>query len=1149
MLNIEEHQYSHLLNETNFSNATLGRAKHYYKTNKVVNFQISALSDQIKSYVKGLGEQLYQQVIAIDWDNGKVSGDCSCSLGSNCKHVAAVLLTVDEESLYSESAHNGRLEFLNRAASEKPELATPVFMDWLGTFNKKMAQQKHSKTKTMNTSASKQQNSTKPSDCMVFVLSAEAGDQQSLNVLLCMSRRLKKGGFGKTKSFNPASKAHMKCLNEADLEILASLQIMNEKTFFNFGGEASFRLTGPSSSKVLAGILRTERGFWEDVSLQPLLLLQPQPLNFKWQVLPNAHQIFGVEVNQQPVSLSFLADIWYLTADLAGMGKAETLVPADLLINLLTAPLLPPGSTKVLSNSIQSVVSDESLLPKPLDEPVLVETPQLQPVIRLNLREMNIPLLLSQQITGDPKKFPDWFYHDRTELLEVATAEIYFDYGTHRVPFSRAYVNPSVSYFEHSNAYVFQRDFNSEKSYLLGLKDFMTIVDGSLSPEGSELADILIIPTLYSHEEFELFSCNIIPQLELSGWRVISDDPHFIQVLSDENLSWYAELDETSDYDFFGYSMGIMLDGEKVNILPVIAQLMRSQPIEVFAELSDDERVHLNLPDGKVLSVPFSRIKPILNILVELYDADFKTTDSIKISKRQAALLYEMEQAFKSARMRWFGGDRLRQLGKQLSEFSEIKTAEVPKSFQAQLRQYQQEGVDWLQFLREYQLGGILADDMGLGKTVQTLAHLNIEYAQGRMVYPSLIIAPTSLMFNWQQEAAKFAPDLNVLVFHGDDRHLQSGEFDQYHLILTTYPLLLRDKDLLLKQSFYFLVLDEAQFIKNNKAKSTQVVQQLNASHRLCLTGTPMENHLGEMWSLFNFLMPGFLGNYKQFTQLFRSPIEKHQDADKQKSLVLRTQPFMLRRQKSDVLIDLPEKTEMTRVVELEGPQRDLYESIRLSMEAKVREAIQKQGLARSHIVILDALLKLRQVCCDPQLLSLASAQKAHGHSAKMDLLMEMLPSLVAEKRKVLIFSQFTKMLAIIEEALKKAGLKSVKLTGSTKDRRKPVKAFQEGDVPIFLISLKAGGTGLNLTAADTVIHYDPWWNPAVENQATDRAHRMGQKKSVFVYKFQAGGTVEETIQLMQDKKSQLMEGLFSETKNSKVQFSAADLQSIFKGL
>jgi SNF2 family DNA or RNA helicase len=490
----------------------------------------------------------------------------------------------------------------------------------------------------------------------------------------------------------------------------------------------------------------------------------------------------------------------------------------------------------------------------------------------------------------------------------------------------------------------------------------------------------------------------------------------------------------------------------------------------------------------------------------------------------------------------------LRQLNEKLRDFRAVRAVAPPTGLQASLRGYQQEGLNWLQFLREYGLAGILADDMGLGKTVQALAHLLEEKNSGRADRPSLVVAPTSLMTNWRQETERFAPALKLLVLHGVERKQYYEKLKDYDLIITSYALLPRDEGILVREKFHLIILDEAQYIKNPKTKYAQIVCQLSARHHLCLTGTPMENHLGELWSQFNFLLPGFLGGEVQFRRVFRTPIEKGADLPRRDLLARRIGPFVLRRRKEDVATELPPKTEIRQNVELAGAQRDLYETIRLAMHARVQDEVRSKGLSRAHIIILDALLKLRQVCCDPRLVKLDAA-RAVAESAKLELLMDLVPEMLAEGRRILLFSQFTSMLALIQEQLAAASIPYVLLTGETSDRATPIQKFQDGQVPLFLISLKAGGTGLNLTAADTVIHYDPWWNPAVETQATDRAHRIGQTKSVFVYKLITVGTVEEKILALQDRKRGLVEGLLDERRKETPALTPEDLQVLFAPL
>jgi SNF2 family DNA or RNA helicase len=643
-----------------------------------------------------------------------------------------------------------------------------------------------------------------------------------------------------------------------------------------------------------------------------------------------------------------------------------------------------------------------------------------------------------------------------------------------------------------------------------------------------------------------VFSTTIVPKLRQAGWHIDFDADYPYQIMDEPIDEWYTSIrEESSEYDWFGLELGITVKGERINLLPVLQTMLKQWRAQSPADAS--ETIYARLPNGHYLPLPSERVKNLLNVLIELYDTgSLSDEQELRLSKLHASRLLELEAAMGAAQLRWIGGDRIREMGRKLAHFSGIQAAEVPKQFLAELRPYQLEGLSWLQFLREYEFGGILADDMGLGKTVQALSHITLEKVSGRMTQPCLVIAPTSLMFNWQMEAKRFSPELKVLLLHGSDRKEQFDSIADYDLILTTYPLIVRDKHILLEQHFYLLILDEAQFIKNAKSQAALVAIQLKATHRLCLTGTPMENHMGELWSLFHFMMPGLLGDQKSFQQRFRTPIEKHENQERRQHLNRRIAPFLLRRTKDKVVQELPEKVEMIRHVELEGGQRDLYETVRMTMQEKIQKEIAKLGLKRSHIIILDALLKLRQICCDPRLLKIKTAKQKVSKSAKLDLLMTLLPELIEEGRRVLLFSQFTEMLGLIEEAIIKAGIPYVTLTGQTKDRATPVKRFQSGEVPLFLISLKAGGTGLNLTAADAVIHYDPWWNPAVENQATDRAHRIGQEKTVFVYKLVVKGTVEEKILDMQHRKKELMDGLFSDKTTSKLALTEQDLKGLF---
>jgi len=471
----------------------------------------------------------------------------------------------------------------------------------------------------------------------------------------------------------------------------------------------------------------------------------------------------------------------------------------------------------------------------------------------------------------------------------------------------------------------------------------------------------------------------------------------------------------------------------------------------------------------------------------------------------------------------------LAELAARLKDFSGIDPIPTAIGLQATLRDYQLAGFHWMQFLARHGLHGILADDMGLGKTLQTLAHILTEKQSGHSRgLPTLVIAPTSVVPNWRAEVLKFTPSLRVLVLNGPDRKKYYRSIPHADIVLTSYALLQRDIDKLAAVPFHMVVLDEAQYIKNPRSKMAQAACKLDARNRLCLSGTPIENHLGELWSLMNFLVPGFLGTEDAFNKRFRTPIEKDGDLERNATLKSRVAPLILRRTKDQVAKELPPKTELVHLIELNTGQKDLYETVRATMNKRVREAIAARGIEQSQIVFLDALLKLRQICCHPKLLPEDYSNDV-VESAKLDFLTELLAVLIEEGRRILLFSQFTTMLALIEAHLVKEKIQYLKLTGASKDRGKLVEDFQNGKAPVFLISLKAGGTGLNLTAADTVIHYDPWWNPAAEAQATDRAYRIGQNNPVFVHKLLCQDTVEERIHKLQQEKGKLAAGILAD--------------------
>ncbi|MEM1030665.1 MAG: DEAD/DEAH box helicase [Myxococcota bacterium] len=639
------------------------------------------------------------------------------------------------------------------------------------------------------------------------------------------------------------------------------------------------------------------------------------------------------------------------------------------------------------------------------------------------------------------------------------------------------------------------------------------------------------------------FGAYALPQLRALGWHVDIDESYPYRVLASET-PWYASLEpDDARPDWFNLELGVTMNGRRMSLLPALLDLIEGQPDEsTLAGLSGASSRFFALPvrsadsagadDTMYLPVPASRIGRVLEVLRDLYEG--RVCDaagaSLSLRREEAGLLVALDEVFARgetdatalgcAPLDWRGQAELRHLGARLHRRPGGDEAPPLPGLKATLRPYQAEGVAWLQHLRALDLGGVLADDMGLGKTLQTIAHLLAEKEAGRLSRPCLVVAPTSLVGGWKREIEKFAPSLSVLLLHGGKRHRNMDRIGDHDVVITTYALLWRDRDVFDEHRFSYVVLDEAQAIKNHRSQAHRAVTRVASDHRLCLTGTPLENHIGELLSLFNFLMPGMLGRPEALRERYRVPIEQGDDA-RLAELQRRVAPFILRRLKCDVAKDLPPKTEIVLPVELAEPQRELYESIRVAAHADVRRLIRKKGLAASTVPVLDALMKLRQVCCDPRLVRVPAARAVEA-SAKLEVLLDLVHNQLADGHRMLIFSQFTSMLALISEALLHAGVGHLTLTGSTQNRQAKVDAFQAGRADVFLISLKAGGTGLTLTGADTVVHYDPWWNPAAQAQATDRAYRIGQTRPVFVYNLIVAGSVEERMLQLQDRKRKL---------------------------
>ena len=835
---------------------------------------------------------------------------------------------------------------------------------------------------------------------------------------------------------------------------------------------ASNVLSGAAGGLALLRMAATGRCFLDDDGDRDQAI-QPGParaLRIDWQrqdggfKLDVAIEGGGLMLDLDPPS--------YLDLDqlLVGLVQCPEGLDASRVLALSRAPLVPKDRAASVARRLALAVPT---LPTPV------------PVERVDVAGPPQPILT---VDFDPR------------VPQFAVAHPRFAYGDQRVdPGGDAILVRD----DELGLVRIERDLGAEEQALAQLEDFSLVRlhgrnDQFVQPGWKQ--DVALRDTWFAWIDQQR------PRLEQAGWQVELVEHQGLTISQADSI--HGEVEE-SDNDWFSLRFDLEFDGWVMPLLPLVSELL-----EHYQPGALPENLYLNAGKGHFVKVPSARIEPVLSTILELFDQ--VDGDSLALPRPDVGRLNDLDGVPIQ------GATSLRKLAAKLRDFSGLDQIKLPTTFKGSLRDYQQQGVNWLQFLRSHGFGGILADDMGLGKTIQTLAHLSVEKRAGRMKNPCLIVAPTSLMSNWQREAARFTPGLKVIVLQGPDRFDRFEQIEKANLVLTTYPLLPRDRDELLARQWHYLILDEAQQIKNPKAQAAQVVRRLDAQHRLCLTGTPMENHLSELWAQFDFLMPGFLGEHQDFRRHYRTPIEQHGDGEKLQRLTCRTAPFMLRRTKDLVAAELPPKTELLRTVALGDKQAMLYESVRLTMEKKVRQSIANRGLARSHIIVLEALLKLRQVCCDPRLLPAGTRGAKAAGSAKLELLFDLLPELIEEGRRVLLFSQFTTMLGLIEKEVGKHGIAYTKLTGQTRKRDAAIERFRSGEVNLFLISLKAGGVGLNLTEADTVIHYDPWWNPAVEHQATDRAHRIGQDKPVFVYKLVAEGTVEERILALQERKQRL---------------------------
>lgn len=703
-------------------------------------------------------------------------------------------------------------------------------------------------------------------------------------------------------------------------------------------------------------------------------------------------------------------------------------------------------------------------------------------------------LTISEYSTSNPKKSTVLFQDSEdVEVLEEEDNDVTFELSFQYAGFSFHYDSfahaSSVHMEKKGNEYFFnkvKRNIETEGQHVRTLKDMgLNIRNGKVQ----------------------------MPKSEAFGWLQGN-----AIALDESGISVRQNTADAKRY-FLGYSSLDISIQEGRDWFDINAKVRFGEFEIPFIQLRNyilNRKKEFLLPSGEIAVIPewwFTKYSEFFSFTESSHDDD----DQLRLRMHHLALVQELKDDNLATAV-------ISRKLENLRNFQQIEPAEAPNHFQGILRPYQKTGYDWLRFLKQYRFGGCLADDMGLGKTVQTLALLQSE-KEGGADRPSILIMPTSLLYNWQLEASKFTPDLRVLLYTGTNREKDTAQFDHYDLILTSYGIIRLDIDLMEDYRFNYVILDESQAIKNPSSIITKAVRRLNSAHRLVLTGTPIENNTLDLWSQMSFVNPGLLGSQTFFRDEFQVPIEKKGDEEKTKRLYNLIKPFILRRLKSQVATDLPEKVESIQYCDMSGEQEKAYEEAKAYYRNLILQSIDSEGMSKSQLVVLQGLTRLRQLANHPVMVD---PEYAHD-SGKFEDVLYKLQTVMSEDHKILIFSQYIKHLDLFRHYLDEKEINYAYLDGATRDRQEQVESFQNDEnIKIFLISLKAGGLGLNLTAADYVFILDPWWNPAIEAQAVDRAHRIGQDRTVFTYKFITKNSVEEKILALQRSKKQLADDLIS---------------------
>ena len=1105
-----------------FDRTTLQRGRDYARGGLVALVE-PLVDGALRGRVSNGRGMTYQQRITLG--RGLIDGICSCPVGHNCKHVAAVMVKWSEQP------------------GSSPGLAAPL-QGWLGRVKASAATPQLPDVRPEDYPADVK-------DRLLYLL-VPHGVRLRVDIY---KGRINAAGTGLNKSIGRYDALHAlrstapaKFIRPADLELLSALaQARLWEASYIHGLPDLLRPKGEAALALIRRLCDTGR-FLHDSAPDAQLTWSDARIEARlgWRMAADGSQRLRFEdASGRPLHLRNLdgATLWIDTGQ-GGIGALDHALRDDVLQLVEGSPEVAPNEVEALGSALPETLAGFKM-----------PRPRTVRQTRRPARQRVARLILGRETAHDGPRYFGTAVH-------LPTLTLRFVYDGQEAEQGGA--DPRMVC--DGEMVTLTRDHHWEAACTTRL-----IEAGALPVEELEThrpgERMMACDFVFADGEMNLhtletsnvrkalhFAFRVVPELRRDGWEIV-ETPKWPYRLSESLASLTVATRTEAGEAFQGndwFSLGFQAEigGKRVDVAPLVAAFL-NQLRDNWDEIPDAEALarHLSeqpvyLDQGKqgYVALDLSPLAPLLHLFLT-HHAEL---GALHPSDAHVARL--AEAALAGSTIRFADNAGILPLARRLQALADASSFPPPRGLTAQLRDYQAYGAAWMGSLLEAGFGAVLADDMGLGKTVQILALLQARREAGAPG-PALLIVPTSLLHSWQTQAAQFTPDLRLLVMHGTGRATLREAALQTDLVLTTYPLLSRDRDWLAAQDWPLAILDEAQTLKNPASQMAKTLRDIPAKGRLALTGTPLENSLQDLWTLVDWVNPGLLGDRRGFQTLFRTPIEKHSDARAQARLNRRLRPFLLRRTKDEVAAELPPKTEILERVDLPKAQQALYETVRSAMDARVREAIGTRGLGAARITVLDALLKLRQVCCDPALVKTEAARSVTD-SAKRARLRELLSELVAERRRVLVFSQFVEMLRLIEADLAEAGISCLSLTGQTERRAEVLDAFARGDAPVFLLSLKAGGVGLTLTEADTVILYDPWWNPAVERQAMDRTHRIGQDKPVFVHRLVAAGTVEEKILDMQVRKQSLADALFDdESGSANTLLDEATLQDLFAPL